>query len=93
MENRPRKVECDACNTPMRSDTLKRQNNHKDLLSLPKNEVKHELKIWQEYKKKQEEKIQNVLKIARENNLSIPEEIISKNVNLLRILMMFEQDY
>ena len=69
MPNRNRKVECDVCNKLMRSDTLKRHKKiHKDLLSHPDNGIKDELKSRQEFKKKQEEKIQKVVKIARENN-------------------------
>ena len=79
MQNRNRKAECDVCNKLMRSDNLKRhKQTHKDLLSLPDNEIKNELKARQEIKKKQEEKIRKIQEIARENNLAIPEEITSK---------------
>ena len=57
------------------SDTKK---SHKDLLSLPDNEIKDELESQQEMKKKQEEKIQRMQEIAREKDLAIPEEIVSK---------------
>ena len=68
-QNRNRKVECDVCSKPMRSDNLKRhKETHKDLLSLPGNEIKDELKSRQEIKKKNEEKIQKVVEIAREND-------------------------
>ena len=41
--NRNRKAECDVCGKPMRSDNLKRHKlTHKDLLSLPDNEIKDE---------------------------------------------------
>ena len=79
MQDRHKQVECDVCGKPMRYDTLKRhKKTHKDLLSLPDNEIKDELKSRQEIKKKQEEKIQKVVEIARENNLAIPEEIVNK---------------
>ena len=42
-------------------------------------EIKDELENRQEIRKKQEEeKIQKVVEIARENNLALPEEIVSK---------------
>ena len=42
--NRNRRVECDVCGKPMRSDHLKRhKQTHKDLLALPDNEIKKEL--------------------------------------------------
>ena len=79
MQNRNRKAACDVCNKLMRSDHLKRhKQTHKDLLSLPDNEIKNELKARQEIKKRQEEKIRKIQEIARENNLAIPEEITSK---------------
>ena len=78
-KNRNRKVECDVCSNPMRSDTLKRhKKTHKDLLSLPDNEIKDELQSREEFKKKREEKIQKIEEIAKENNLTIPDEIIEK---------------
>ena len=48
------------------------------MLSLPDNKIKDELKSWQEFKKRQQEKIQRVEEIAKENDLAIPEEIVSK---------------
>ena len=73
MQNRHRQVECDVCSKPMRSNNSKRhKKTHKDLLSLPDNEIKDELKSRQESKKKQEAKIQRVEEIARENDLAIP---------------------
>ena len=79
MQNRNRKAECNVCGKAMRSDHLKRHKKiHKNLLSLPDNEIKDELKSRQEIKKKQEEKIQKVVEIARENDLAIPDEIVSK---------------
>ena len=53
MLNRNRKAECNVCGKAMRSDHLKRHKKiHKDLLSLPDNEIKDELKSQQEFKKK-----------------------------------------
>ena len=82
-KDRHRQVECGICNKVMRSDNLKRPKKvHKDLLSLPDNEIKDELKSRQEIKKKQEEKIQKVVEIARANNLAVPDEIIEKKHKL-----------
>ena len=50
----------------------------KDLLSLPDNEIKDELQSREEFKKKREEKIQRIEEIAKENNLTIPDEIIEQ---------------
>ena len=78
-QDRHKKVECDVCNKLMRSDHLKRhKQTHRDLLSLPVNEIKNELETRQEIKKKREEKIQKIEEIAKENNLAIPDEITSR---------------
>ena len=56
-KNRNKKAECDVCNKLMRSDHLKRhKQTHQDLLSLPDNEIKNELKARQEIKKKSRRK-------------------------------------
>ena len=79
MNNRNRNAECDVCGKLMRSDNLTRhKQTHKDLLSLPDDEIKNELVTRQEIKKKQEEKIQRIEEIAKENDLAIPEEIVSR---------------
>ena len=79
MQNRNKKVECDVCSKIMRSDHLKRhKQTHRDLLSLPDNEIKNELETRQEIKKKREERIQKIEEIAKENNLAIPDEITSR---------------
>ena len=73
---------CTICDKPMRSDNLKRHKQiHKDLLSLPDDEIKNELKSRQKIKKKKEEKIQKVVEIAKENNLAIPKEIKRESTN------------
>ena len=55
-KNRNKKAECDVCNKLMRSDHLKRhKQTHQDLLSLPDNEIKNELKARQEIKSKEKE--------------------------------------
>ena len=53
-QNRNKNAECDACGRSIRSDTVKRYKQiHNDLVSLPDNHVREELKARQE-KKKQE---------------------------------------
>ena len=79
MQNRNKKAECDECGKRMRSDNLMRhKQTHRDLLSLPVNEIKNELETRQEIKKKREEKIQKIEEIAKKNNLAIPDEITSR---------------
>ena len=79
MQDRHKTVVCDMCNKSMRSNNLKRhKQTHKDLLSLPDNEIKNELETRQEIKKKQQEKIRKIEEIARENDLAIPEEVVSR---------------
>ena len=89
-QNRNKTVVCDVCLKWMRSDNLQRHKLiHKDLLSLPDDEIKDELKARQIVKEKQEAKIRRIEEIARDNNLSIPEEIIEKHetvVELCRII-------
>ena len=83
-QNRHRKVECDVCSKRMRSDHLKRHKKiHKDLLSIPDDKLKAELKRRQKIKKQQEEKIQKVVEIVKENDLALPEEIVSKKSELI----------
>ena len=74
-QSRHRKVECNMCSKPMRSDHLNRhKQTHRDLLSLPDDEIEEELKTRQQIKKKQAEKLQRIQEIAQENELEIPEE-------------------
>ena len=55
MENRHKMVLCDICKKSMRSDHLKRHMQvHKDLLLLPDDEIKEELRIRQQFKEKKE---------------------------------------
>ena len=83
MQNRNRKAECDVCHKLMRSDNLKRhKQTHRDLLSLPDNEFKNELETRQEIKKKQEEKIQKIENIAKENKFQT--KLQAESANLLR---------
>jgi Rps23 Pro-64 3,4-dihydroxylase Tpa1-like proline 4-hydroxylase len=82
MENRNKTVECDKCLKKMRSDDLHcHKLAHKDLLSLPDDQIRVELEARQAMKERQEAKVKRIKEIARENNLSIPEEMI-KRVNI-----------
>ena len=77
--DRHQTVVCTICDKPMKSDNLKRhKKTHKDLLSLPDDEIKNELQTRQELKKKREVRIQKIEEIEKENNLSIPDEIINR---------------
>ena len=79
MQDRHKAIVCDICDKSMRSDHLKRHKQiHKDLLSLPDDEIKDELVTRQEIKKKQEAKIQRIEEIARENDIAIPDEIVRR---------------
>ena len=79
MQDRHKAIVCDICDKSMRSDHLKRHKQiHKDLLSLPDDEIKDELVTRQEIKKKQEAKIRRIEEIARENDIAIPDEIVSR---------------
>jgi len=63
----------------MRSDNLQRHKQvHKDILSLSDDEIKEELRARQEINKKQQVKLQRIEEIAIENDLPIPEEIVSR---------------
>ena len=75
-----RKVECDICKKFTRFCRLKgHKRTHKDSLLVSGSEIKDELENRQEIRKKQEEeKIQKVVEIARENGSALPEEIVSK---------------
>ena len=73
---RNRKVTCLVCGKCMRSDTLKAHNlTHKDLLSLPEDEIKEELKArhaQQLERESQAAKLRLIKKIAIQEQLSIP---------------------
>ncbi len=76
VQDRHKNVSCDVCGKSMRSNNLRRHRLiHKDLLSLPDDEIKEQLKIRHEIKKEREIKQQRVEEIARENGYEIPDEI------------------
>ena len=93
MQNRNKKVECDVCLKRMRSDHLIRHKlTHKDLLSLPEDQIRVELEARQAIKEKQEAKVKKIKEIAQENNLSIPEEI-RKRVDVENVRTRCLQNY
>ena len=60
----------------MRSDNLKgHMKIHKDLLSLPDEEVKEELRARHAAQQEREAKQRRIRDIAREERLSIPQEV------------------
>ena len=78
---RNRKVTCLVCGKCMRSDTLKAHNlTHKDLLSLPEDEIKEELKARHAQQLEQESraaKVRLIKKIAVQEEVSIPPEVVA----------------
>ena len=65
MQNRNKKVECDVCLKTMRSDHLIRHKlTHKDLLSLPEDQIRVELEARQAIMEKQEAKVKEIEEIA-----------------------------
>ena len=75
-------AECLVCGKCMRSDVLQRHSDtHKDLLSLPEEEVKEELRVRHDDKVARTErtaKRQRIQEIAEEEGLSIPKEVASE---------------
>mgnify|MGYP000940862583 CR=1 FL=1 len=73
---RNRKVVCLVCGKSMDSDKLKRHSLiHKDLLSLPDEEVKEELRARHTTQLEREAKRQQIEEIARAEGISLPKEI------------------
>ena len=83
---RNRKVTCLVCGKCMRSDTLKAHNlTHKDLLSLPEDEIKEELKARHAQQLEQESraaKVRLIKKIAVQEEVSIPPEVVAEEEGL-----------
>ena len=79
MSNRNKTVSCGVCKIPVRSDTLKRHMKmHKDLTSLPEEELEEELRLRhknQKAEKDQEQKRQKVVNTAKNIGVIIPEEM------------------
>ena len=83
MPHQYKKLMCEVCEKWMRSDKLGRHAKiHKDLLSLPEEEIKTELKRRHDEKVEQTEKRQKVIAIAEKLNVSIPEELIDLSTGI-----------
>ena len=77
MPNRNISVQCTVCEKWMRSDKLKgHAKTHTDLLSLPMEEVKEELRSRHAAQVEREVKQQQIKEIAEEEGLPIPSEIL-----------------
>ena len=77
MSNRNSSAQCTVCKKWMRSDKVKRHvKTHKDLLSLPAEEIKEELRSRHAIEKEREVKQQQITTIALEEGLPIPQEIL-----------------
>ena len=79
MPGRHRQGQCTICKKWMRSDNLKgHMNVHKDLLDLPDDQLEEELRARHDIQQEREAKIWKIEKITNENELAIPEEIVSR---------------
>ena len=78
MPGQHRQRQCTICKKWMRSDNLKgHMKVHKDLLDLPDDQLEEELRARHDIQQEREAKIRKIEKIAKENDLAIPEEIVS----------------
>ncbi len=79
MSNRNKTSKCMVCDKWMRSDNYDRHMKiHKDILTLPDDEIEVELKARQVRKlakEEREEKRQQIVKTASKLNVSVPEEL------------------
>ena len=79
MSNRHKRSKCSVCEKWMRSDNYDRHMKiHKDILTLPDNEIEAELKARQVRKlekEEREEKRQQIVETASKLNVSVPEEL------------------
>ena len=76
MPGQHKRSKCTVCGKSMRSDNVKgHMKMHKDLLSLPEEEVKEELRARHATQLEREAKRQQIEEIARGEGLSIPQEI------------------
>ena len=77
MPGQHRNAQCSICKKWMRSDILQRHTKtHTDLLSLPAEEVKEELRSRHAAQVEREAKQQQIKEIADEEGLPIPQEIL-----------------
>ena len=76
MPNQHKIIKCLVCEKWMRADNLQKHSQvHKDLLDLPEEEIKEELRIRQSKQHERAMKRQRIVEIAKEEGLTIPEEI------------------
>ena len=79
MPGQHRQRQCTICKKWMRSNNLKgHMKVHKDLLDLPDDQLEEELRARHDIQQEREAKIRKIEKIAKENDLAIPEEIVSR---------------
>ena len=77
----------------MKSDNSKRhKETHKDLLSLPDNEIKDELKSRQEFKKNKKKIYKKLWKLQKRMTKQFQKKLSAKSANLLRKSTMFVQN-
>ena len=70
--NRNKHICCSICGKSMRSDHMKRHTKtHKDILSLPEEEARQELRIRHEVQTQREEKRQKLEEIAQQEGIPI----------------------
>ena len=70
--NRNKHIHCSVCGKSMRSDNAKRHaKTHKDILTLPEEEARKELRIRHEVQLQREEKRQKLEEIAQQEGIPI----------------------
>ena len=75
-KNGNKQVTCGVCGKFMRSDNLaKHSKTHKDLLSLPEEEMKEELRVRHADEAERAAKRQRIEEIAEEEGISLPKEL------------------
>ena len=91
MSNRNKRNKCSVCEKWMRSDHYDRHMKiHKDILTLPDNEIEAELKARQVRKlekEEREEKRQQIVETASKLNVSVPEELQDHSLELHQRLL------
>ena len=83
MSNQHKRSKCMVCEKWMRADNLGRHMKiHKDLLSLPDEDIEEELKIRHEEKVEREKRRQKIVSIAENLHVSIPEELNERQLDV-----------
>ena len=79
MPNQHKQVQCLVCEKWMRKDILQRHGKvHTDLLDLPEEEIKEELRIRHSEQHEREVKRQRIIEIAKEEGITVPMELTAK---------------